>query len=420
MKYIHHIFIVLIFAFMPFLPAQAQDRQGIAVIVNDDIISLFDVKQRVSLFLASSSIPRTEENINAVRAQILRTLINEYVQLQEADRLSVKVSEREVDDAFAELAKSNKMSTDEMKKFLSDNNVTLETMKKKMQAELSWSYLVRGRFSNQINISEDAVEKIFSRNLQNVNKPRFFVSEILLPIDRGNSEAEVKKFAEDMIKRLRGGTDFGAIARQFSASPSAANGGRIGWVSKGELSQKLDEALGKMEIGQVSEPIRIFSGFAILALNDSQSAAQIDPKRNIFDLYSIIFPNPDEKASKRELSTISKRINSFRKEVRSCENLGEISKSFGAKKSQRISEIIASQLPPSIYDTVQAAQIGEFTTPRDTNEGIEMIFICNRTNDTGITQTREQIEEGLYSQRLNLIAQRYLRDLKRNAVIELR
>ena len=103
---------------------QTTDSQAIAAIVNDQIISSYDLEQRVKLVMVSSGIPNTPENVSRIRGQVLRSLVDEYLQRQEAQRLNINVTQEELNTALGRIAQRSNMTVEQIEEFLKEGGVS--------------------------------------------------------------------------------------------------------------------------------------------------------------------------------------------------------------------------------------------------------------------------------------------------------
>ena len=154
-------FLLLLFIFLP-IKLFAQDIQAISAIVNDEVISRYDVQQRVQLIVSTSGIKPTQENIKRLETQALRSLVNEKIQLQEAIKLDVPSSEDEVNLMLERIANGNQMSGQEILQQINSQGVRAETLLNQIKAELLWNKIVRGRYGSYINVNEDEVSIVKS------------------------------------------------------------------------------------------------------------------------------------------------------------------------------------------------------------------------------------------------------------------
>ncbi|RMD61669.1 MAG: peptidyl-prolyl cis-trans isomerase, partial [Alphaproteobacteria bacterium] len=140
------------------LPASAQDMRAAAV-VNDEIISMLDVTMRLRLAILSSGAENTPEMRRRILPQIMRRLIDERLQAQEAKRLNIEVSEAQIDKAIARIAGQNNMTPDEFLDNLRRNGVYPEALRDQIRAQITWQMLIARRLRPNVQISDDEVEE---------------------------------------------------------------------------------------------------------------------------------------------------------------------------------------------------------------------------------------------------------------------
>lgn len=244
--------------------AAAQGVQRIAAVVNDDVISAYEVNQRVMMVMVTSQIPDTEENRRRLSAQILRNMIDEQLQLQEAKRLNIRVSDEEIDKVLVRLNEQNNLPPGSLEKILARANVDVNVLRAKLRADESWGKLIRNQLRQQVFIGDEEVEEELNRLKAVQNLPRHRVAEIFLPVDNPDNQRQVLDLANRLIQQTRNGAKFNALAREFSQSASAAVGGDLGWVTKGQLDPALDQAIGRMNKGEIAGPIQTLAGYYIL------------------------------------------------------------------------------------------------------------------------------------------------------------
>ena len=254
----------------------ASRSEGVAAVVNDEVVSTFDVRQRSALILASSGIPVSDEAMNQVRGQALRALVDEHLQVQEARDKKITVDKTEIDDALGNIAKSNNTTVAKFTSQLAGIGVNIGTLRHQIEAEIAWRRLVSARYGSRVRVSNDEVQDTLGRIKANATKPQFQMAEILLPATTDKEFADAETAANRLLLEMKGGrVNFAAIARQFSAAPSAAAGGDLGWLSESDLRPDLKAAAAALQPGQVSSPLRTPDGVEILALLDAR--AGVDP-----------------------------------------------------------------------------------------------------------------------------------------------
>ena len=387
----------------------SQDIQAISAIVNDEVISRYDVQQRVQLIVSTSGIKPTQENISRLEAQALRSLVNEKIQLQEAEKLDVPSSEQEVGLMLERIASGSQMSGEEILELINSQGVRPDTLLNQIRAELLWNKIVRGRYGSYVNVNDDEVSIVYDRTIESIGRDQFEISEIFLGYEDSKEEEEANILANRLVEQLREGASFSAVAQQFSQSSTSGQGGYIGWVAEGQLDNEVINAIKNLDKDGISNPINSTGGYYIIRLNDITKAGGKNHLRNQYDLVSIIF-------NKENIQD----ANNFAKEFISCKRIDSLTEKYNEKEVNYIGKRILSELPSDLHEELLNKDAGETLNIREIGDNINLILICDRKDDIGIQVSRESIEENIYSQKIGMMSRRYLRDLRRDAVIEYR
>lgn len=255
------------------LPAAAQDTLRIAAVVNDEVITGLDLAIRTRMAILSASLPDTPEMRGRVARQVLRTMIDERLWLQEAARRNVSVAQSEVDAELAPIAERNGVTLDGFEEYLARSGVLLRPLAEQIRATIAWRKLVNRQLRPQAIVTEEDIDEVLRQAELNQGQPQRRVSEIFLAVDEPGQDEEVRRNAERLIEQIRGGTPFDAIAAQFSDSATAAVGGDIGWVLPGQLAPEVDESLQTMQEDEIAGPVRALGGYYILQLRGERSVS---------------------------------------------------------------------------------------------------------------------------------------------------
>ena len=391
-------------------------REGIAAIVNDQVISSYDLNQRIKLVFASSGIPDTAENRNRIRPQVLRNLIDEKLKAQEAKRLKITVQQDEIDNAFQRIASRSNMSVDQIGQFLKQHGVKKSTLTEQLRNDIAWNKLVSQQFGALVSVSDGEVQEVLQRLREESDSPRYDVGEILLTFDNPSQEAEIRNGAEKLIEQIRKGAPFQAVARQFSQSASAANGGDIGWVQASQLPDPVAAVVKNLQPGTVSDPIRTRNGYYIVTVRSMRRGSGADPMNDQYTLMRVLLPlTPD--AAPRFVSQRAQEAEAFRSSVNSCDDASGKIRSYVGGTSDKPRTVLANQLDPRTRNAISGLKAGDVSKPIRSKEGVEMLVVCGYKPDEGGLPTAEQIDNNLYEQQLSMMARRHLRDLRRDAVV---
>ena len=397
----------------------AQDIQKIAAIVNDEIISVRDVQNRVRLVVVLSKLPNTIENHRRLRPRVLRSLIDEKLQTQEANRLNVTATKPEL--AAAKNMMENRIKTRKggFDRFLKSNGIDKQTALSQIRTSLVWTKLVRRRFNNIATVSEEEIDEVLDRFERNLGQPQFRLSEILVHVEDSSTEEVVLQNVQRLVAELRRGANFASVAREFSSAASAASGGQIGWVSPGQLDAQLEAPLRKMEISGISEPIRTVFGYHILKLEDRRVLTAIDPMQAKVTLKHVFLPvsTTQAEAGRASQLAIAEAIGSS---VQNCADMDVLAKEVKSPAGSDLGTFRIGELAPKMRQAVSNLKIGEASKPVDLPAGFSVIMVCDRVDPPRNIPSREDVRPRLRAQKLDSLARRYLRDLRRDAFIESR
>jgi peptidyl-prolyl cis-trans isomerase SurA len=401
----------------PQTPFKAE--QGIVAVVNDQIVSRYDLDQRVKLIMVTSGIPDTAENRSRIAPQVLRSLIDELLELQEAKRLEIKVSDKEINEQIAGIAQRANMTMPQIEQFLKQNHISRDSLVEQIRAEIGWNKVVSQQFRPLINVSEEEVTEILSRLKEESDQPRYLVSEILLTFDTPAQEQEMLAGAQRLAEQIRQGAPFAAVAQQFSRSPGAANGGDMGWVHLSQLPREVAPVVENMGIGAVSDPIRTLNGIYIIQLRSKQTGIGADPMKDEWTLARILLPLTVD-APETAVARRAREANEIQKNFTSCAELVKQIKGYLGGQMDEPRTVTFGSLDSRMKQVISKSKVGEIVPPIRSREGIEMVAICDHKANDPEMPTRDSIEDGLYSQQLSMMSRRHLRDLRRDAVIEMR
>lgn len=401
-------------------PVPAQDLQRIAAVVNDDIISMFDLNARVQFALLSSGSPDNPENRKRFQQQVLKGLIDERLQKQEANKQNIKVTEQEIKRAIADIEKQNNMPAGGIDGYLQRSNVPRSTLVQQVEASIAWQRLINRRIKPKVDIGDDEIDETLKRMEASRGTGEMHVAEIFLAVDQPDQEDEVLRNMERLIDELKKGARFQAIARQFSQNASAAAGGDLGWVTEGQLDEQLEAALKQMPSATISKPIRTIGGYHLLALIERRGPGGTADAPKL-DLQQAMLPVA-RGASKAEIEALSTQLAEVAKASPDCKAFDSAVKQMNRARSVSLGRVSMTELPPQLQSIVEPLKPGQTTPVLQPDPGtIMMLMICGRENpEAAPLPGREDIRERLIQQRVDLMARRYLRDLRRAAFVDLR
>lgn len=405
--------------FAPVSAPPAQEVIRIAAVVNDEVISVTDLVSRINLLVFSSGLPDTQEVRQRMTPQVLQTLIDESLQMQEAKALGFQSEDSEIQAQLDNIARENNLRASELTPFLAQRGIDAETLRTQIEVAIAWGYVVRQRLRSQAEVGNEEVDEAMQLIAANSNKPRHLVSEIFLAVDDPAKEEQVRQSAMRIVQQIRNGGNFGALARAFSQSATAAVGGDLGWLIQGQMDETVERMLATMQPRQLSNPVRAVSGYHILLLRERQQPGAGAPDQTTVDLKQIVLPMPAE-ATEEQVRAVMAAAQTIRESITDCNQIGDIDAMSVQPEIVDIGTVKVSDLAAQLQPIVMALAPGQISTPLRGPDAVAMLMVCERTAPEAKLPDREDVRERLILGKVGLLARRYLRDLRRAAFIDIR
>lgn len=389
-------------------------------IVNGTIITDTDVEQRLNLFLAANGGKIEGEEKERLRLQVLRNLIDEALQIQEARGSDITVSKGELDQAFVRVAGNFRQQPTGFAAYLKTIGSSEASMRRQIEGELAWQRLLRRRVEPFVNVGEEEVRAVIDRLNAAKGQREYRVGEIFLSATP-ETQNEVLANATRIVGQVRGGGSFVAYARQYSEASTAAVGGDLGWVRGGQLPPALETAVQALATGQISDPVPVPGGFSIIALADQRQVLTADPRDAVLSLKQVTVKFPAG-ATRAQAAPEVERLAEAGRKLQGCGRTEEILKVLPSAEIVQNDAVRVGDLPPALQDMMLKLSVGQATQPFGSLEdGVRLLVLCGRDDpEVARGPSYDQIYSQMEEERVNRRAQRYLRDLRRDAVVEYR
>ena len=399
-------------------PLRAENLTKIAAVVNDSAISQDDLNNRIRLAEVASNIPDSPETRQKLTQQILRSLVDEQLEQQEAKKQNVEVADKDVDESFARVAEQNKLTAAQFSDVLAKQGISVETVKGQIRAQLAWVKVVQKVIRPRIDIPEQDIDDYLGRLKSNAGKPQYLLAEIFLSVDTPDQDAAVLAAANRLVGELRQGGNFALAARQFSQSAGAATGGDLGWIQQGQLPIDQESVISKLRPGEISDPVKDAAGYHIYILRERGIVA--GPDANAVKLKLVQLVIPAKSLSPEAFATAQTQASMKATDIKGCDAARAQAQAQNDGTSGDLGEIILSQLPPAMVTAVQDLPVGQFTAPLKTSKGYLLLMVCERNAPDTVLPSRDEVANQLGYQRLDLQQRRYLRDLRASAYVDIR
>lgn len=393
--------------------SHAKTMAGIVATVNEEAISAADLDARMRIALSASGLPNTDEVKRNLLPQIIRTLIDERLKRQEAEKAGMSVTDEDIDKQIDAIALKNQVSRDEFLAKMKQDNVPLAALKDQIAVDLLWSQYVQRRLKPQVNINRAEVEAEINRLKGSVGQDEYRLAEIYIETPSIEDENETRAMAERLVAEIKKGAPFPALARQFSASPTAATGGDLGWVKPGDLSEDiLNESLAKLDKGQLSPPIRAQNGYYIYYVISKRKIQGLADNDITMNLKRIFVADENVNAQTRA---------DIRENVRGCISMENSYRHYVSEYTGDINNVSLESLSPVMRDIVSDLDLAQISRPVSENGGLSYYMVCKRTYSASSgLPTEQDISDQIGLKKLDLLQKQRLRQARNAAFIDIR
>lgn len=393
---------------------------SIAAVVNQDIVTSADLAQRVRMaIIETGAQPDSQAAQDRLTQQVLRQLIDERLMVQEANRDNIKISDKQLDDAIANIAQGNGMNSQQFEQALLRQGMTLQVLKDRTEATLAWRGVVERKIRPTIDISDAQLASEMERLKATVGKPQVLLAEIYLSVPSPAEDSRVRQTAEQMVAQLRqGSVHFSALASQFSESASSVRGGDIGWVQPDRLDPELANALQSIEPGQVTNPIPTPGGYYILLLRDRRVLTEAKPGDAQLDLQQIVIPFGGNGGLSKDDALA--RAAELRRTARSCDAFSAKAKEIGGPGSGSKGTVRLGDLTEKEQALLQDLDVNRTSPPLENARDYTVFMICQRTDPPSAIPSEDKVRDQLAAIRIDRAQRQLLQDLRRAAYVDIR
>ena len=413
-------FIIIFYIFYALMqPAQSQEngKLKIAAIVNDKVISILDLNKRLHLITVLSPAQIKGEIDKQLARQILNQLIDEELEKQEIERLKIKIGENELSNAKRLMEQRFKLKLNTLDEFIKERKIDKNDVISQIKISLGWTKVIQRKYRNYLKITDEEIDEVINKLIENIGKTQYRISEIFLPIDEENNESDTRHLISKLYESIKADGNFRKIARDFSATASAANSGQAGWVVKGQLLRELDVPMRKLKKGAITPPIQTVSGFHIIKLEDKRVFEKFNTmsiKVNLIQTLIPILQTDNYKNYSQQVRQINRDIAS----VNTCEEMIKLSKTNKSFLTNSLGNFFVQELSPYLKSIAISSKLGIPNKPQKLKDQISIITVCRRTQPKSNIPTRISVERKLQGKKIETMARKYLRDLRRNAFVE--
>lgn len=404
---------------------QAQDLDAIAAVVNDDVVlysELNSAGQRIAQTLKQAGTPLPPQQVLA--RQVLERLIVQRLQLQRARETGIRVDDRVVNQAIANIASNNDLSLSEFRRALLSQGMDYATFREEVRDKITLERLTQREIDNRITVSEQEIDDFLkTQNALAGSGRELKLSQIVINIpDTPNADdiAKARAKAVQLRQEAVGGADFAELAVANSAGGEALQGGDLGWNKQAELPSMFAAAVSTLSSGGISEPVRTPGAFHIIKVD-----AVRGEQRRIVEQTRVrhILIRVDEHTSAAEARH---KLDRLRIRIQGGEDFAKLAKARSddtgsAPKGGSLGWVNPGDLVPQFEAVMNQLQPNEISQPFQTPFGWHIAQVLERRSQDNTDQfQRNQAREAIAARKADEARDAWLRRLRDEAYVDIR
>jgi peptidyl-prolyl cis-trans isomerase SurA len=400
----------------------ASAGSAIAAVVNDEVVTSYDVDARTKFIIATAKISPAADSIAKIRPQIVRSLIDERLQLQEAKRNGIVVDDKEVTQAITGIESQRGMPPGTIGNMLKQGNIPLSTFTNQVRANVAWSKLISKKVRSSIRITDEEIDLMAAKLSVPQKKQELEITILQLPVDKPSKDAEMQKIAEKLVLEVRGGANFEEVARQFAGGAARENGKLPSfWVRPEQLDPVIAKTLMGAKPGFISNPLKNNLGYAIIKVYNARDIESGKPKGTEITFRQISLKLRSS-ASEKEANALQDIAQEIAKNPGTCQDKTVAGIKNAESASISVDEKIEmlDDLSPALKVIAEGMKVGDVSSPLATDEGISLYMLCGKREGVEAPVDKGRAKAAVFQNRMELEAQKYMRNLRRDAFIEVK
>ncbi|WED22151.1 peptidylprolyl isomerase SurA [Vibrio sp. JC009] len=401
--------------------AQPVELDSVVVIVNDGVILQSDIDNTIKTLKANANGGKQalpEESV--LNDQVMEKLITDKIQLQEAERIGVRIDDNRLNTAITQLAKDKGKTVEQLTNSVIAEGLTYEEFREQIRQEIAISEARNALVRRRINILPAEVETLANNLSQESNATvQYKISHIQLKFDDDTDKHEVEKQANELVKKLKRGEEFGKMAYAYSKGPKALNGGDWGWMRKEEMPTVFADQITTQNKGAIIGPFRSGVGFHILRIDDVKGLETVAVTevnaRHILIKTSVIMS--DDGAERQ--------LNKFIRQIKSGETtFGELAAQFSQDPGSAAQNGELGFQTPDLYvpefkHQVETLPVGQISEPFKTVHGWHIVEVLKRREvDRTDSAQKNKAYRILFNRKFNEEATAWIQELRASAFVE--
>lgn len=394
---------------------------GIVAVVGEEPISTLDAIERMRLLITTSGLSDGPETREKLLPQVIRQLVDEQLQKQEAARRNLKVSEEEIESAVLGIEAQNGRPEGSLRKYIESRGTPWRAFLEQLRGQLTWQKLLAEVIRPKIRISDSDLQRAAQNRRLLGTSEEINITPLILPVEKPEMEAQVKALAEKLVAEVRAGASLEAVARQFTKTPQGAEPDF--WVPASQMDPMLVAAIQQMpEKTGLLDPVRTRRGYQIIRVNDRRQQSSVTTEDPTQVVLKEILLKLSEDATPSQVETSLHIAAQIAQNPGSCleESVAGVAELDNTNVEVQFLRQPLSALPAYAQKQASILAVGEVGEPFATPEGIRFYILCEKVEMPVTVVADDRLRDTLFRERMDLEAAKFMRNLRRDSFIEMR
>lgn len=397
--------------------SEAINLLSIVAIVNDEPITMMDLDARIRLIIISSNLPNNLETRKNLSGQVLQSLISERLQHQEAKKLGIRVTNQEVENNIKFIEKQNNMPENQLIETLFKNGVPKSALPIRLKSNLIMQKLLQNIIRPKVVINNNEVNNEYNNLLANNGKMEYKFSEISFNFSNLSKKEDIILIAKQIRKKIIEENNFHVIGKRIQENGTGIYKNN-NWKLTNKINKDIYLQIETMEKDEISELVLTNTGVSIIKIDEKREFKIPELSQTVSD---IAFISTDLPINKNKIDLFIEDIKNKTKNIKSCDEMTELSKIYGNKKGKYLGKILLKNLPKYFIEELKNLNVNQPSKPIVADDGIYVTMICNYNKDLNQEYAlKEMIKDNIRNRSTTILKERYLLDLNRKALIDVR
>ncbi len=402
--------------------AQSITLDSIVAVVDENVIMRSELEQAMigladRIRQSGGQVPGKD----LLEKQVLEGLISSKLQSQRARQTGIRASDMEIDDSLVRVAQQNSMSVDQLRAAIERDGFDFAEFRRSIGEDITQQKLRQRIINSMVNVSESEIDLLLES--QTLDDGEFLLSHIIIAVPEGATPAQLAEGSDkiaDVYRRLQEGMDFKSAAISYSESPEALEGGEIGWRDLNSIPRYFAEAIGELEAGQTTKPMRSPAGFHIFRVDSKRARGKVVVKE-LHARHIVI--RVSELLSARQAMD---KVMDIKRQLDAGADFAELAKHESDDTSTANLGGDLGWFQPNMYgermkNTLEGMAVNQISEPFQTEFGWHIAqYLGAREEDRTEESIRHRAREVIKQRKSDLEVNKFLRQMRDEAYVEIR